>query len=184
MSKLGVRKDCKQNAERGLKHTGGVDFISFEGNRETGLRIGHIGSSASRLENQRERLKMLTEAKKTCNNPACTSGDVDCPICSACRRVYFCCRECQLANWDAHKKQCKQWRKELEAADVEKAESTQAVTVVTLKASATCATGGGDIDEAVAEAGDNDDKGDEEDEEGYLLVDSVTERISKIAIEK
>ena len=35
--------------------------------------------------------------------------------CSACMTVVFCCKDCQLANWPAHKKACKAARKAAEA---------------------------------------------------------------------
>ena len=52
-----------------------------------------------------------------CSNPACLSlvGDSEVKAskkaCTACKVVYYCSRECQVAHWDAHKALCKKLRK-------------------------------------------------------------------------
>jgi hypothetical protein len=36
--------------------------------------------------------------------------------CSKCKRVHYCCRDCQISHWGQHKQECKSWSKALERA--------------------------------------------------------------------
>jgi hypothetical protein len=45
------------------------------------------------------------EARTHCANPGCSGAGVK--KCAGCLKVYYCARECQLAHWSAHKKECR-----------------------------------------------------------------------------
>ena len=48
----------------------------------------------------------MGNAKKECSS--CGRGGDDLKICTGCRHVYYCNKECQIAHRTAHKKECKE----------------------------------------------------------------------------
>jgi MYND finger len=43
----------------------------------------------------------------SCNNPTCTgTHDMEKLLCCPCKKVLYCCKECQVAHWKAHKTVC------------------------------------------------------------------------------
>jgi len=57
---------------------------------------------------RRERRKMEKAALDTCGFCGERSA-AKLKQCSKCRRAHFCDKECMLAGWPAHKKQCAEW---------------------------------------------------------------------------
>ena len=55
-----------------------------------------------------ERLcKILGGAERACEKPGCASGsEGKLKICTGCRGVWYCSRECQREHWAAHKHAC------------------------------------------------------------------------------
>ncbi len=49
-------------------------------------------------------------AKRACALPGCGAADGPFKHCARCKRAAYCCREHQLADWAAHKADCKRWR--------------------------------------------------------------------------
>ena len=54
---------------------------------------------------QAEKEKNEKMQKRTCSN--CKKSGTGFPKCSGCKRVYYCSRKCQKADWKRHKKVCK-----------------------------------------------------------------------------
>jgi hypothetical protein len=53
------------------------------------------------------------EAKTHCSSPGCSSTGL--LKCTGCRQTRYCGEVCQLANWKAHKADCRRWSAELAA---------------------------------------------------------------------
>jgi len=56
------------------------------------------------------RCERCAAAKRTCALPSCGAADGPFKHCANCKRAAYCCREHQLADWSAHKADCKKWR--------------------------------------------------------------------------
>lgn len=50
----------------------------------------------------------MSQTKYICNNATCGKSMEYNKICSRCRTVHYCNVECQKADWDNHKKSCKE----------------------------------------------------------------------------
>jgi hypothetical protein len=57
------------------------------------------------------------EARTHCANPGCDGAGLK--KCGVCLEVWFCCKECQVAHWPAHKAQCKEAAARAKAAEEE-----------------------------------------------------------------
>jgi hypothetical protein len=68
----------------------------------------NVGTAAdiSRRSGAPEEQTAYLEARTHCAKPGCDGAGVK--KCAGCVKVYYCCRECQLAHWRAHKAEC--WR--------------------------------------------------------------------------
>ena len=87
-----------------LLHDAGA-IISARMTAETGLKTKIKKAAPLAIKDDED---LIVE---TCSNPACKKVETrfgQFNVCSACRSVYYCSRECQLADWKAHKKACKQ----------------------------------------------------------------------------
>jgi hypothetical protein len=66
-----------------------------------------FGASASQIA--------YLEAKMHCTNPVCSGAGIK--KCTGCKQVRYCCQECQLADWPAHKAECTKRGADTDQAD-------------------------------------------------------------------
>jgi hypothetical protein len=88
-------------------------------------KVDNVAGSVSGAQ-ERARLGSLAEARalatRPCANPrcmrivGCRERDARGKLCIGCKVVRYCCRECQVAGWRAHKGVCKELAAEREAA--------------------------------------------------------------------
>jgi hypothetical protein len=93
--------------------TGPNQEISREAG-EAMLRMAQVDTSASRAV-------MAAHDVERCHAEGCSAGarrgGGPLQACGACKRVKYCCKECQTSDWPAHKAACKAARKGAAGAD-------------------------------------------------------------------
>jgi hypothetical protein len=92
-------------------------FLEGYGPEELGDVAAHLRRAASEYESFKEGLRNCShghgdckaniKASNKCASPSCGIESVSMKLCSKCKDVYYCGRDCQVAHWPDHKARCK-----------------------------------------------------------------------------
>lgn len=117
-AKLNKRMDNQQNQEKKLSKvsSGGGEVKP----KKPDFSLGHLGNSTinnrtestSTSSNRINRdIKQITDK---CSNSLCkNTSNKKLACCTGCMKVKYCCRDCQVQDWQSHKVVCKEQKQKL-----------------------------------------------------------------------
>jgi ankyrin repeat protein len=110
------RRTPLMEASHGKHEAVAVFLIKNGADAQASSRFGTAGKVSKDYGAPAKQTAYL-EARTHCANPGCDGAGRK--KCGVCLEVWFCCKECQVAHWPAHKAQCKEVAARAKAAEEE-----------------------------------------------------------------